>query len=144
MHDTPYIQDGHIGAETIACMTRLALEIRTILPATTPCGIQILAAANRQAIAIAKAVNFQFIRCEGFVFGHVADEGWTSACAGDLLRYRRQIDAEHVLIFSDLKKKHSSHAVTADVSLLETALAAEFFLTDGIVLTGRRQPVHLN
>lgn len=30
----------------------------------------------------------------------------------------------------------SSHAVTADVSLSETVKAAEFFLADGIILTG--------
>lgn len=30
----------------------------------------------------------------------------------------------------------SSHAITADVSLTETAKAAEFFLSDGIILTG--------
>lgn len=31
---------------------------------------------------------------------------------------------------------HSSHAITQDVSLIETAKAAEFFLTDGIIVTG--------
>ncbi|KAG9460179.1 hypothetical protein GDO78_013758, partial [Eleutherodactylus coqui] len=30
----------------------------------------------------------------------------------------------------------SSHAVTADVSISETAKAAEFFLADGVILTG--------
>lgn len=98
--------------------------------------MQVLACGNKQALAIAKACQLQFIRAEGFVFGHVADEGYTDACAGQLLRYRKQIDAENVLIFTDLKKKHSSHAITADVSLLETAHAAEFFLTDGIIVTG--------
>ena len=33
-----------------------------------------------------KAADLQFIRAEGFVFGHVADEGWVEACAGPLLR----------------------------------------------------------
>ena len=31
---------------------------------------------------------------------------------------------------------HSSHAITSDVSLLETAKAAEFFLSDGVIVTG--------
>lgn len=30
----------------------------------------------------------------------------------------------------------SSHAITADVSISETARAAEFFLSDGVVMTG--------
>lgn len=31
----------------------------------------------------------------------------------------------------------SSHFLTSDVSILETARAAEFFLSDGVVLTGK-------
>ncbi|CAJ0928152.1 unnamed protein product [Ranitomeya imitator] len=80
--------------------------------------------------------RLDFIRAEGFVFSHVADEGLVHACAGDLLRYRKEIGAEHIQIFADIKKKHSSHAVTADVSISETARAAEFFLADGVILTG--------
>ena len=57
------------------------------------------------------------VRAEGFVFGHVADEGWMDACAGPLLRYRKQIGAEHIPVWADLKKKHAAHAMTADVSL---------------------------
>lgn len=67
---------------------------------------QILAGCNKEAIAVAKAANFQFIRAEGFVFSHIADEGFTDACAGTLLRYRKQIDADDILIFADIKKKH--------------------------------------
>lgn len=135
MHDIPYIQNETIGPEVIASMTRVATEVKKIA-AKTPCGIQILASANTQALAVAKAANFQFIRAEGFVFSHVADEGFTDACAGRLLRYRKQIDAENILVFTDLKKKHSSHSITSDVSLLETVHAAELFLTDGVILTG--------
>jgi hypothetical protein len=71
-----------------------------------PCGVQILAAANKEAIAVAQAAGLQFIRAEGYVFAHVADEGFMSSCAGELLRYRKQIGAEHVLVFTDVKKKH--------------------------------------
>lgn len=99
--------------------------------------LQILACGNTQALAVAKAANLDFIRVEGYVFGHVADEGYTNACAGEVQRYRRNIDAQNVLVFTDIKKKHSSHSITADVSLLETAKAAEFFMTDGVILTGQ-------
>lgn len=136
MHDVPYVQDRRIGHEVIASMTRLCTEVKSVLAPRTPCGIQILSGGNRQALAVAKATDLQFIRAEGYVFSHIADEGFTDACAGDLLRYRKQIDAENVLVFTDLKKKHSSHAITSDVSLIETAHAAEFFITDGIILTG--------
>ncbi|XP_013107812.1 uncharacterized protein F13E9.13, mitochondrial isoform X2 [Stomoxys calcitrans] len=138
MHDIPYVQHQHLGPETVACMARISQEVRSALTSRSkiPLGVQILACGNRQALAVAKACQLDYIRAEGFVFGHVADEGYTDACAGEILRYRQQIDASDILIFTDLKKKHSSHAITQDVSLLETAKAAEFFLTDGIVITG--------
>lgn len=119
-------------------MTRVAIELRkAVNNRDLPIGIQILAGGNKQALAVAKAAQLQFIRAEGFVFGHLADEGYTDACAGDLLRYRKAIDAQDVLILTDVKKKHSSHAITADVTLAETVHAAEFFLSDGVVLTGQ-------
>lgn len=50
--------------------------------------------------------GLDFIRAEGFVFSHVADEGIINACAGNLLRYRKQVGAENIQIFADIKKKH--------------------------------------
>ena len=58
------------------------------------------------------------------------------ADAGELLRYRKALGASSIRIFADIKKKHSSHALTADVDLVETAHAAEFFQADGVVVTG--------
>ena len=91
---------------------------------------------RRDFVAAALASGAAFVRAEGFVFGHVADEGWIDASAGPLLRYRRAIGAEHVVVLADIKKKHSAHAVTADVDLVETARAAEFFRADGVIVTG--------
>lgn len=67
----------------------------------------------------------------------MADEGiMEDASAGPLLRYRRQIDAEHISILCDVKKKHSAHTITSDVSITEMAKAAEFFRSDGVIITG--------
>jgi len=101
-----------------------------------PLGVQVLAGANREAIAVAHACGAAFVRAEGFVFAHVADEGLIDAGAGELLRYRRAIGADHVRVFADIKKKHAAHALTADVDVVETARAAEFFLADGVIVTG--------
>ena len=132
-HDRPYLK-GRAGPEITAAMTALAREVKR--ETGLPLGIQVLAAANREALAVAHASGADFVRVEGFVFAHVADEGVIESCAGDLLRYRRTLDAEGVLIFADIKKKHSAHAITADVSLVDTAKAAEFFLGDGVIVTG--------
>ena len=131
MHDRPY---SGAGPEVTAAMAVIGREIRRETGLTL--GVQVLAGANREALAVAHAIGAAFVRVEGFVFAHVADEGLIQASAGELLRYRRAIDAEGVRVFADIKKKHSAHAITADVSLAETARAAEFFLADAVIVTG--------
>jgi membrane complex biogenesis BtpA family protein len=133
MHDRPYLK-GAVGPETVAAMAVVGREVRQAVP--LPLGVQVLAAANREAIAVALACGASFVRVEGYVFAHVADEGLIESDAGVLMRYRQQIGAGHVRVFADVKKKHSSHAITADVSLADTAHAAEFSLADGVIVTG--------
>jgi membrane complex biogenesis BtpA family protein len=119
MHDVPYLR-REVGPEIVAGMTRVACAVAAAV--TLPLGLQILAGANRAALAVALASGCRFIRAEGD--------------AGPLLRYRKLIGAESVRILADVKKKHSSHAITADVTLAESAAAAEFFGADGVILTG--------
>ena len=133
MHDVPYL-NRNIGPEITTLMSVILYEIKKQLD--LPCGIQILAGANKDALAAAHSAGADFIRAEGFVFAHVADEGMFNSDAGELLRYRKQIGAENIKIFTDIKKKHSSHAITSDVDIVDTAKAAEFFLSDGVIITG--------
>jgi predicted TIM-barrel enzyme len=156
MHDRPYVHGAH-GPEVVAAMTRVGLAVREVMEgarrsggsgggggraaaggaAMPSLGVQVLSGGNREALAIAQAVGAGFIRCENFVFSHVADEGLlATAEAGALLRYRRSIGAEGVRVFTDIKKKHASHAITADVPIEEAAEAAEFFGSDGLIVTG--------
>ncbi|GCB65143.1 hypothetical protein scyTo_0014854 [Scyliorhinus torazame] len=121
--------------EVTATMATICATVRHSYP-NIPLGVQILSAANKQALPVALAADADFIRVEGFVFSQISGEGFLDACAGSLLRYRKQIGAEHIQIFTDIKKKHSSHGVTSDISVAETARAAEFFLSDGVILTG--------
>jgi membrane complex biogenesis BtpA family protein len=99
-------------------------------------GVQVLAGANLEAMAVAHAAGLDFIRVEGFAFAHVADEGLIEACAGELLRFRKKISADRVQVWADIKKKHSAHAITADVSLAKTAAAVEFMRGDAVIVTG--------
>ena len=52
------------------------------------------------------ATGGSFIRAEGFVYSHVADEGWIDSSAGELLRYRTRVGADTISILTDIKKKH--------------------------------------
>lgn len=134
MHDVPYLA-GQVGPEIVAGMTAVGIAVREA--SRLPLGVQILAAANREALAVAQACGAAFVRAENFAYAHVADEGLlATAEAGPLLRYRWQIGAEHIAIWADVKKKHASHAITADVSLEEAARTTAFFGADALIVTG--------
>jgi membrane complex biogenesis BtpA family protein len=132
-HDTPY-QRAKVGAEIVAAMAIIGRAVK--VESNLPTGVQVLAAANTEAMAVAHAAGLDFIRAEGYAFAHVADEGLIEASAAELLRYRRMIGAERVRVWADIKKKHSSHAITADLSLGEVAAAVEFMRGDAVIVTG--------
>jgi uncharacterized protein len=139
MNDRPFTH-GVKGPEIVSSMTRVLLAVREALDAHERkliLGIQVLSGGNKEALAIAQATGAEFIRVENFVFAHIADEGLLpQAEAGELLRYRRQIGADHIRVCVDVKKKHASHAITADISLPEAAEAAQFFGADALIVTG--------
>lgn len=133
MHDVPYLK-GEVGPEIVAAMTAIGTEVKS--EGGLPVGIQILAGANLEAMAVAHAAGLDFIRAEGFAYAHVADEGLIQASAAKLLRYRKMIGADRVQVWADVKKKHSAHAITADVSLGQTAETVEFMGADCVIVTG--------
>ncbi len=133
MHDVPYLR-GEVGPEIVAAMTAIGGEVKSVCG--LPVGIQILAGANVEAMAVAHAANLDFIRAEAYAYAHVADEGFIQSSAAKLLRYRRMIGATRVLVWADVKKKHSAHAITADVSLGETAETVEFMGAACVIVTG--------
>lgn len=133
MHDVPYLR-GEVGPEIVAAMTAIAVEVKH--ECRLPVGVQILAGANIEAMAVAHAAGLDFIRAEGYAYAHVADEGLIQASAAQLLRFRKTIGATHVQVWTDVKKKHAAHAITADVSLGETAETVEFMGADCVIVTG--------
>lgn len=134
-HDIPYLK-GFVYPETVAAMTVISNVLKN--ETGLPVGVQVLAGANTEALAIAVATGLDFIRVEGFVFAHIGDEGIHQSSAAELIRKRFDLSASKVKIIADVKKKHSSHAITDDVSLGETAEAAQLFKADGIVVSGTK------
>lgn len=134
MHDVPYLR-REVGPEIIASMSIIARAIRETID--LPLGVQVLAGANHAALAVADAAGCTFIRAEGFAYASVADEGLLDeADAGRLLRYRRALSAESIAILADVCKKHSAHAITADVSFEDHVDTLAFMGADGVVVTG--------
>jgi len=98
-----------INLERSKCM----MQLRYCFFSVQPTGNQKIICTPRWAHASSADLHvlvfcsdLQFVRAEGWVFAHIGDEGYVESCAAGLARYRRHLDAEHVLIFTDIKKKH--------------------------------------
>lgn len=131
--DLPYLKPP-LGDAVITVVQQIAKEVRARFPG--PVGLQLLEGANLQAMEIAAAENLDFIRVEGFVFAHVGGAGIIEGCAGELLRLRKSLGADSIQVFADVDKKHCAHAITDDLSIEDVARQSEFFLADGLILTG--------
>ncbi|HKG12606.1 MAG TPA: BtpA/SgcQ family protein [Pyrinomonadaceae bacterium] len=133
MHDVPYLR-GSVGPEVVSSMAVVGRAVKS--ESKLPVGVQILAGANVEAMAVAHAAGLDYVRVEAYTFAHVADEGLIESSAAELLRFRRKIGADGVRVWADVKKKHASHAITADVTLGETAAAVEFMSGDAVIVSG--------
>jgi uncharacterized protein len=134
-HDLPYIRPP-LPSRAVEAMKRVAGELRQHFHG--PIGIQMLEAANETALEIACETDLDFLRVEGYVFAHIGGAGVIEGCAGKLLRKRKELGGEHIKIFGDVKKKHCSHALTGDLDIVDELKQAEFFLVDGVIVTGAR------
>jgi uncharacterized protein len=134
-HDLPYIKPP-LPAEAVDLVKRIAREVRQKFGG--PIGVQLLEAANEAALEVAAEADLDFLRAEGYVFAHVGGAGIIEGCAGRLLRKRKELGCEQIKVFADVKKKHCSHALTGDLDITDEVKQAEFFLVDGIVVTGAR------
>ncbi len=134
-HDLPYIKPP-LDPKGVTLMTRIAREIRRRFDG--PVGLQMLEAANETALEIAAKADLDFLRVEGYVFAHIGGAGLIEGCAGRLLRRRKELRCEQIRIFGDVKKKHCSHALTGDLDIVDVVKQSEFFLIDGVIVTGPR------
>jgi membrane complex biogenesis BtpA family protein len=133
-HDLPYIQPP-LHEEGIALMTRIAREARKRFD--RPLGVQMLEAANITSLEIAAEADLDFIRVEAYVFAHVGGSGIINGSAGKILRRRKELHAEHIKVFADVKKKHGSHSLTIDLEIQDEIKQAEFFRADGVIVTSK-------
>lgn len=133
-HDLPYIQPP-LDENGIALMTKIVREARGQFDG--PIGIQMLEAANITSLEIAAEADLDYIRVEAFVFAHVGGSGVINGSAGKILRRRKELGAEHIKVFADVKKKHGSHSLTIDLNIKDEIMQAEFFMADGVIVTSQ-------
>ena len=56
MHDVPYLHTSAVGPEVVATMTLVCSKVKEVFT-TGPVGVQVLAGANQQALAVAHAAG---------------------------------------------------------------------------------------
>ncbi|WP_105304351.1 BtpA/SgcQ family protein [Anaerolactibacter massiliensis] len=92
--DRPYLNT--VGPEIVADYTRIATEVAKNLTIPYGCGVLIDPYAS---IAVAHAIGAKFIRT--YVSNsYTGSFGPQAYCPGDIFRYRRQIDAEDVHVYT--------------------------------------------
>jgi len=138
-HDLPYIQPP-LDEKGVALMMEIVKEARKRFDG--PIGIQMLEAANITSLEIAVEADLDYIRVEAFVFAHVGGSGIINGSAGKILRRRKELQAEHIKVFADVKKKHGSHSLTIDLDIQDEVMQAEFFLADGVIVTSQFTGIH--
>lgn len=104
-NDDPFFTET-TAPETVSAMT-LAAKLVTELTGL-PLGINVLRNSWQAAMGIAAIVGAQFIRINILSDALVTDQGLIQGCSAQLLRYRRMLGAENILIFSDIESKHAA------------------------------------
>ena len=135
-HDFPPVRGEAMGPDVPAYLTALGIAVRAEVGTEMPLGIQVLFAAHRIAVAVAATVGMQFVRVEAWTHAHVSDKGFVDASAGDTLRYAKSIGAEGIAYWADVKKKHASHAITADLDLGDIVAALPDHGAQAVIITG--------
>ena len=132
--DKPFPLPEDVGHEVVSVVTAAAAEVfRSV---SIPAGVNIHLIAADQALAVALAVGAQWIRVFALANAYISTSGYVQAAGPRLLRYQREIGAEHILILGDFHVKHGSHSIIADRPLGEQALDAEEAGADVIIATG--------
>lgn len=131
--DVPFFP-GRVPEITVASMTRIAAAVRREW--TGPLGINVLRNDGLSALAIALAVNANFIRVNVLTSARLTDQGIVSGIAADLCRARTHWRAGNIGIWADVNVKHSAAIATQSLED-ETADLIARGGADVVIVSGR-------
>jgi uncharacterized protein len=134
--DIPFLKPGDLGPETAAHLAVITDRVRR--ETGLPIGINVLANAAMDALAVACAGDAAFIRVNQWANAYIANEGIIEGEAAKALRYRMLLKAENIRVFCDSHVKHGAHAIVADRSIAELTRDLAFFSADAVIATGQR------
>ncbi len=134
MWDLPYYVGADVPPEE---MTAQAVAARAVVEAVeVPVGINVIHNGGRVTLAIALAAGADFIRVCLLTGARVWDTGELDhGCAAELLRWRKNLGAEHVKILADVDKKHS--VAFPGIDLATHIEWTEFYLADALIVSGK-------
>jgi len=144
--DTPF-EPHQVPPETLAAFVRVAWSLRQAFP-EIPLGINLLRNAAEQAVAVAFAVQAQFVRINVPIGVWVAPSGWLVGQARPAAVLRARLHAHGIGLYEDVWVKHAwpvGAPVPLETWIRETEGRG---LADALILTGSRtgapvDPEHL-
>lgn len=137
-----YIQDlgdypvaRTVQPHTVARVTAVGCALRQDFPQAV-LGICLMAHGAKGPLAIAQAIDADFVRLKVYVGAMVKAEGLLQGCAYEAIQYRAAIRAENIAILADVYDR--TGMPLGAVPLAEAAQQAiTFGRADGLILTGR-------
>lgn len=105
--DVPFFR-GRVPSEVVACLTRLADEVKREVGDAVPLGINVLRNDGESALAVAMASGAAMIRVNVLSGAVVTDQGLIEGDAARLMRRRREMGASHIGVWADVRVKHAA------------------------------------
>jgi membrane complex biogenesis BtpA family protein len=130
-YDVPHYETAKLS--TIAQLTDLCLKARKMTK--KPLGLCVLWNDYETALSIAKLAGFQFVRVPVFVDKVDTDYGIFSGKFKETINFRKSINANDIMIFTDVQVKHAKHLIKR--SLKDAVREAIAKKADAVIITGK-------
>ncbi len=133
--DVPFAKN-RVDTVTVCAMTLAAHRVKAI--SGLPLGINVLRNDGHSALAIAAAVDAQFIRVNVLAGAMLCGEGIIEGEAHELMLYRRHLGMERkVRIFADIMVKHAVPLGQFSDIRLQAADTVKRSLADALIVSGK-------
>ena len=130
-YDIPHFETAKLS--TIPQLTDLCIKARKLTQ--KPLGLCVLWNDYETALSIAKIANFNFIRIPVFIDRVKTHYGIFDGKFKEVIKFRKKINADNILIFADVQVKHAEHLIKR--SLGHAVRAAVGKKADAIIITGK-------
>lgn len=122
-----------VNKETVDDMLYLGEKVKKAT--NLPIGVSVLWNDYKSALKIAKELGLNFIRVPVFVDDVESSYGRIIGNSKEIIKYRKDIKAENVAIFTDIHVKHSE--ILSKYTITESAKLAIKNGSDALIVTGK-------